>query len=109
MKIDTNCVWLAVFRLKSSFTETALGNRDQRQSLVQIFVKTMTGKVLTIGMKRSYTVDILKEKNEAKYGTPFDQQRLIFAGLRLEGRRTLLDYNIRNGSTLHLILPLRGG
>jgi ubiquitin C len=76
---------------------------------MQILVKTLAGKTITVDAEEGDSIEQLKQKLNEKEGIPVDQQRLIFSGKQVEDQRTLADYGVTAGATMHLVLRLRGG
>ena len=76
---------------------------------MQVYVKTLTGKTLTLVVTRNTTIAEVMMRIQDKGGVPSDRQRLIFSGKQLDPPRTLKDHNVTPESTLHMILRLHDG
>ena len=83
---------------------------EVHQRGMQIFVKTLTGKNMTLdGILPTDTIDLMKERIKDKEGLPTEQQALIFSGMYLlDGILSIQQYNISANATLHLVLRLGG-
>jgi len=77
--------------------------------IMQIFIKTLTGKTIRLRVLPSDTVLSVKTKIEERKNILTDRQRLVFHSRQLEDNQTLNNCDIQNGSTLHLVLRLLGG
>ena len=83
-------------------------NPSYNNGSMQVILATLTGVKIFIDVEPNITVEMLKARIEEKRGTAPRAQRLIYGGKQLEDKRTLADYNIQHGNTLHLTLRLLG-
>eukprot|EP00555_Chaetoceros_dichaeta_P000473 CAMPEP_0198278284 /NCGR_PEP_ID=MMETSP1447-20131203/66294_1 /TAXON_ID=420782 /ORGANISM="Chaetoceros dichaeta, Strain CCMP1751" /LENGTH=310 /DNA_ID=CAMNT_0043973359 /DNA_START=38 /DNA_END=971 /DNA_ORIENTATION=- len=75
---------------------------------MQLFVKTLTGKTVSIEVEEGESIEDVKAKIAEKEGIPPEQQRLIFGGQQLQDAKTLEDYDVGDDATLHLVVDIGG-
>lgn len=80
----------------------------RKPALIEVFVKTLLNKSLTLKINPKSTVAQLKLMIEKEEGFPVDKMRLIYAGRQLEDSKTLNNYGIKEGSTIHFVLRMAG-
>ncbi|KAJ1457312.1 ubiquitin-related domain-containing protein [Pelagophyceae sp. CCMP2097] len=76
---------------------------------MQIFIKTLTGRKQAMTIEPADEVRLIKQTLQEKEGIQVDQIRLIYSGKQLADDKTIEQYNITAGGTIHMVLQLRGG
>jgi uncharacterized ubiquitin-like protein YukD len=77
--------------------------------VMQIFIKTLTGKKSSFDFELENLVKNVKEALQAKEGIKIEQIRLIFGGKQMSDECKLGDYGVKAGDVIHMVLQLRGG
>lgn len=110
MKLATTLVFTVLSLLSNSATGKPAFALNSAIAVprggMQLFVKTLTGKTVSIEVEEGESIEDVKAKIAEKEGIPAEQQRLIFGGQQLQDQKTLQDYDVGDDATLHLVLRL---
>ena len=104
-----NAQTLDYYKLRNGTTlDLFLYSKDVPSRIIEINVKTMTGKIFKLPVHPSSSIDNLKSLIGEHEGIPPKCHRLVFAGKSLDGEKTLAEYGISNDCKIHLLLRLGG-
>merc|ERR1712178_532695 len=82
---------------------------SEKKYSMQIYIKTLTGKTLTMDIEEETTVQDVKVHISLMEGVMYTNQKLIFGGKLINDQDLLKDLNIQDNSTIDLVVTLKGG
>ena len=74
---------------------------------MQIYIKTLTGRTVSLIVEEGETIKTVKVKLRDKDGVPVEEQRLVYNNQELEDSKTLQQYGIMREATLHVVINPR--
>jgi ubiquitin len=98
---------LTARKVRSPAIASPIDEKFPSDDFLQIYIKTLTGTTFNINAPHHCTIEDLKRFIENDCGIPVENQKLVYAGEQLHDERTLMEYDVKNGAQLHMVLGMR--